>query len=1005
MDERDLLISEGHDLSDETVWQELAEKIASGYYDVILMSPPCSTWSRALWANRHGPNPVRSRDFPYGFPWLVGAAKEKAELGTVLVMRCIEVLKIAPPRTTCMWEHPEDLGRARNGTPASVWQLAELRQAAKSRQMHTVAIHQCAYGADYPKPTRLLSDANGLLQVGFPGWPMLNKELYYLGPLPRSCGHNHDPLIGTNDSGQFKTAPTAAYPPRMNEMIATLVFNHWDRLPSTSAGGGKELQNARPSSSSSSSHRPAAGAGVEQLPAGGDHRQEDPSLDLKGPSIDLESSGGHQGLRTAGGKPFHDGSGLCSQGNRRPAFRRQEEAMLRLGEDMLALTTEEELRSDLYRLALGRCNGPPFRSEVIQRAKEMWLGRLGKLVGKPPRDLEVVEERQPFMLAALEAHLRAVGDPDAGAFSEKPGCFRKGVPIGVDEPLPRVPAVFEEKEKWKKYEAIPFPQNKENYLSARDHARSIQLQFRQEELKGAMVELEEEEARRRYGGRLRVAALAALEKSDRSFRVVHDATHGVGVNDKVKVLDQLRYPGPAEIRRAMEVLHPVSFVLAADISRAHRLVLIREDDWGCQACKTGVDDLGNPSSKVWLNCVGTFGVTSASYHFTRMFGAVVRCSHSLCGRRDSFQLTYVDDLLFLARGLGGLAGIWLTLLFLVIAGTPFSWHKFGGGLKAEWIGFQVDISKKELGMTEKRLRWARDWIEKVVTNRMVRVEEFRSALGRLAFMMSAFGHLKPLLGPLYSWVTAVDHCTTLQVPAAVLMILMFLKRTLVSDVARTKVRPPEENEEDHFFRSDAKAEGELVVIGGWCCGDSPDRAKCRWFSVKLDRSTVPWAFEAGEPYKAIASLELLGTLASLVAFPLSRGKSKKFHLSAGTDNMGNRHLVSRLLTTKFPLCIILMQLAWWLHTRELELQLDWLPRLQNREADALTNGDFSGFDPSLRVEIKPDDLLEKDFKQLMDLGSELYGEVKELRRKRKEGNVRPVPASKKTRSSDLIGPW
>jgi len=62
-------------------------------------------------------------------------------------------------------------------------------------------------------------------------------------------------------------------------------------------------------------------------------------------------------------------------------------------------------------------------------------------------------------------------------------------------------------------------------------------------------------------------------------------------------------------------------------------------------------------------------------------------------------------------------------------------------------------------------------MERTVANKVVRVEEFGSALGPLAFMMSAFGHLKPFLGPLYSWVTAVDHCNTLQVPAAVLMIL------------------------------------------------------------------------------------------------------------------------------------------------------------------------------------------------------------------------------------------
>ena len=241
MTEIDLQISEEHDMSDEDRWQELITKIRNGEFDIIIMSPPCSTWSRAVWANRLGPKPVRSREFPFGFPWLKGDLKEKAELGTLLVMRCIETLEIAPAKTVCLWEHPEDLGRSRNGTPASVWQLEALRAVAKKRGMESIVFHQCTYGADYPKPTRFLSEADGLLQLGFSGWPILSKDLYYLGPLPRSCGHAHRALIGANDTGGFKTAPTAAYPPQMNEMIATLLFQHWHKhLPPMPDGGGVE---------------------------------------------------------------------------------------------------------------------------------------------------------------------------------------------------------------------------------------------------------------------------------------------------------------------------------------------------------------------------------------------------------------------------------------------------------------------------------------------------------------------------------------------------------------------------------------------------------------------------------------------------------------------------------------------------------------------------------------------------------------------------------------------
>ena len=45
-------------------------------------------------------------------------------------MRCIEVLDVASADTVCVWEHPEDLGRARNGVPASIWQLEQIASSS-----------------------------------------------------------------------------------------------------------------------------------------------------------------------------------------------------------------------------------------------------------------------------------------------------------------------------------------------------------------------------------------------------------------------------------------------------------------------------------------------------------------------------------------------------------------------------------------------------------------------------------------------------------------------------------------------------------------------------------------------------------------------------------------------------------------------------------------------------------------------------------------------------------
>ncbi len=72
--EWDLL--QGGDLLDNTTWEVLEGQLEDGLFDAILASPPCETHTRSLFSGRPGPPPLRSADFPDGFPWLRGAHRE-----------------------------------------------------------------------------------------------------------------------------------------------------------------------------------------------------------------------------------------------------------------------------------------------------------------------------------------------------------------------------------------------------------------------------------------------------------------------------------------------------------------------------------------------------------------------------------------------------------------------------------------------------------------------------------------------------------------------------------------------------------------------------------------------------------------------------------------------------------------------------------------------------------------------------------------------------------------
>ena len=175
------------------------------------------------------------------------------------------------------------------------------------------------------------------------------------------------------------------------------------------------------------------------------------------------------------------------------------------------------------------------------------------------------------------------------------------------------------------------------------------------------------------------------------------------------------------------------------------------------------------------------------------------------------------------------------------------------------------------------------------------------------------------------------------------------------------------------FRTDARAEGEEIWLGG-CALDSDEIKECRWFSERLDCRRFPWLKGGGEAYQPIAALELLATPVAVVVFGIDEGPAK-YHCSAATDNKGNSHVVAPLLTTKYPLCVCLMELALQLQSQGVDLRLEWLRRDLNQEADDLTNRVYGQFSLEKRLRFDLGDFEGIIFKKMMAAGGDLYGEI------------------------------
>ena len=727
-------------------------------------------------------------------------------------------------------------------------------------------------------------------------------------------------------------------------------------------------------------------------------------------------------------RDLHDGAGLCSPGRWIPKHRQLPQGVFpALLQRMIGILQKLQSRWDskksplsiknlIIYIAAGKCSKLPFPADLVTEARAQFETLLRAEGWNPER--REGDAPSYVRVRLLQAILQAANDPDAVICEHAAG----GVRVGVGTTLPRVPAVFEQKQSWA-LEHIPdevLGQSRSNYSSARDRPEVLEKQFQDEIAENFMIKVTFRDAKAKYGNDLLLAALGALEKKlgSNKWRVIFDATHGVLVNFKIKVRDRLRFPAVQDLMAVVSEIAQEAdfhFALYFDVHAAHRLLPVKECDWGFQAC-TLVDlaDIQD-DSPVYLNTVGTFGVASAAYWWQRLGSAIMRALHYILQHDHAlFALLFADDGFLTGRGRAAFPALLLSLLFFAVIGLPLSWDKLRGGFQGDWIGYYVDIVQYQVGLSESRALWVVRWCTATLGQPTVLVKDLRDALGRLSFAAGPLVALRPFLGPLYAWTAACPANASMPLPAMIRLILYWISFMLGRRRVRL-CRQPAPMSHGELFRVDAKAEGLKVCVAGWSLLHGSDTFSASWFSMELDSTSAPWAFENGQPFRKIASLELLAVLLGVIFllppadFDPGRHATAWASLclaAAGTDNQSNELLIDRMMTTKFPLCAILMELSTQLEQRGIGLALRWRPRELNTEADALTNGDFSLFSDNLRV---PASMAAVPWVLLPDLLEKGQAFLDELRLERAAKRARPdgEAARKKPKVQSLktTDPW
>ena len=1038
MHEVDLLRhGEGHDLSvpsNRNKWLEQA-KLA----DVIIATPPCSEFSRVKWANNRGPPPLRNASYPKGFPWLSKANQQKIDLSNCLVQFTWD---LANQLSSDKWqlflaEHPEDLGRMPGqevfATPASIWRSPEFLRLWDSGWW-SGAIRQCDYKAPTPKPTRLLCSDHVFAVMAPNTLPSFNEQGYYTGPVER-CTHDHKVSLvrKVGEAGPFRTAEAAAYPSDMCKIMAECIVKAWKNgapAPTVLSSGEKCAVVTEPTTfpqteqvtgppSESESEAP----NIEKTLKDKDFKTSCSKDFVEG--VDYIKPGWHgtgEPMRTwksptVQGRHMADGGGLCSPG-RWPAAARclppkgdKVRQFLQQGVEDLLRGGPLSAAQHCLSVALGKFTHDPW-AESTAKLKTSFRQMvqdegfvIQEMVWRKGQEID-------FPLLKSLAHL--LEDPDADSMGE----FITGVKLGVDCDLHRTPEVWPPRSKWRLPEFDEADQMSlcENYPSAKDYKEALELDIEEQLALGWMEKMTLKEARSKFL-EVAVAPLAVVEDKPGKTRVIHDASNYVLVNHRIRVQDAELCPTALDVQAAVRndpCLRPPIIALVADVSKAHRRIPVVEEDWGYMACsaepKPPADLLD--SWNILINTVGTYGLGSMSWHWARIGSLVQRISYYCCGLTYLFR--FADDFMLLAttgNNEGCYFAILRWLLLMNILGIPLKWPKLKGGLQTDFIGNCYDWRRLTGGLSTNRATWLIDWISGALSNKVISIRELRSVIGRLSFSATLLRYLLPYMGPFYSWVSVLSDSSVRALPVVLRVLLKWIRDRLSE--RRVVDLSPTVTFMKRSFLADAKAEGNLVVVGGFEFLHEGDLSKSRWFSVRLTPSNAPWAFcKKNQAYRVISSLELFASLLCVMLFgEVQDSKTSAVVCMKGiTDNRSNEALIVKSMTTKFPAYLVLLEFTEQIRRRNWTMDLTWVRRDYNQLADDLTNEKWGQFTPSLRIEVDlpslPWIVLSTGYQEALAL----YQELEEAKKTRKADNLGRVTsanprAAKKKKAARLDMPW
>ena len=205
------------------------------------------------------------------------------------------------------------------------------------------------------------------------------------------------------------------------------------------------------------------------------------------------------------------------------------------------------------------------------------------------------------------------------------------------------------------------------------------------------------------------------------------------------------------------------------------------------------------------------------------------------------------------------------------------------------------------------------------------MQEFQEGLGRGAFVCGALEYDRPFLAPLYA--LAARHAPQSVKPLSLYVVVTLEYQSRHCACALQRRSWKEAWREWTHMRT--RTVWEWVAAGR-------KQTRMEWSTRgtytglrSKSHQKTPWAFQReGKAHRMITTLEALGLLLALLAFGPNEHVDDMcltVQVPPFTDNKGNDFVVNKLMTTKFPLCAFVMELAAQAEARGVKMEAEWTP--------------------------------------------------------------------------------